>query len=114
MLQAFLQDLGVAHEFGSHHELLGSGVGLVNGVLLDDVPGSRRHHHHSIGEEHGFVDGVRDKDDGEFFLGPQGQQIGIKAVSRDFIQGPKRLVHQQQVRLGDQATGDGDPHLHAS
>jgi hypothetical protein len=45
---------------------------------------------------------------------PQRQQIVVELEAGDLVERGERLVHQQQLRLGDQCARDRGAHLHAA
>ena len=46
--------------------------------------------------------------------GPQRGELAVEALPREFVERAERLVHQQEIRRGDERAGDGGAHLHAA
>ena len=55
-----------------------------------------------------------DEDDGLVQIAPQLQQIVVEPEARDLVERGERLVHQQDIGIGDQRARQRDPHLHAA
>ena len=53
------------------------------------------------------------KTDGQAACRPQRQQFAVEPLPRELIERAERLVHQQQIRRGDERAGDRRTHLHA-
>src|SRR4051794_112446 len=57
---------------------------------------------------------MRDEDDGLAEPAPQREQIIVEAEARDFVERRERLIHQEDIRVGDERTRQRHPHLHAA
>ena len=55
-----------------------------------------------------------DEDDGLAKAAPQREQIVIEAELRDLIERRERLIHQEDVGIGDERARERHPHLHAA
>ena len=55
-----------------------------------------------------------DEDDRLVQRAPQREQIVVQAKPRDFVERRERLVHQKNIRVGDEGPRQRDPHLHAA
>ena len=110
----FRQPLAVRGERGRQPEGVGARVGLVDRDLGQHAAGARRHHRDARGEKYRLDDAVGDEDDGQSACGPQRQQLAVEPLPREFVERAERLVHQQQVRRGDERAGDRRTHLHAA
>ena len=55
-----------------------------------------------------------DEDDRLAQLAPQREQIVVEAEARDLVERRERLVHQKNIRIGDERPRQRDPHLHAA
>ena len=55
-----------------------------------------------------------DEDDGLAQVAPQREQIVVEPEARDLVERGERLVHQENVGIGDQRAGQRDAHLHAA
>ena len=87
---------------------------LVDRQDLDDAAGSRAHDGDPRRQEHRFVDRVGDEHRRELALPPQLDEVGIEPVAGELVERAERLVHQQQVGLGDEAARDRHAHPHAA
>jgi len=45
---------------------------------------------------------MRDEDDGLAQIAPQREQIVVQPKTGDLVEGGERLIHQQDIRIGDQ------------
>ena len=77
--------------------------------LRDHAAGPKNHD--LVAEQEGLVDVVGDEHDGLAELALQAQQFTLEFVPHDRVDGAERLVHQQHVRIGDQAAADAHPLL---
>ena len=68
----------------------------------------------TVGEQHGFVEVVRDEDDCDVDLAPDLEQVGLHPRTRLRVQGRERLVHEQDARPHRQRPGDRHALLHAT
>ena len=55
-----------------------------------------------------------DEDDGLLQIAPQREQIVVEAEARDLVERCERLVHQEDIRIGDERARQRHPHLHAA
>ena len=70
-----------------------------------------------VGEQHRFLDVVRDHDHGlgrEPLSFPQFQQLAAQVLRGEHVQRAERLVHQQRRRLHDESAGEADTLAHAA
>lgn len=74
----------------------------------------RGEHEDVLAEERGLINAVGDKHDRRGGIAPDTQQFLIQPIARDFVQRPKRLVHQQNSGLAEQSARDRDPLTHAA
>ena len=78
----------------------GPGRGAITTMRLDEID----RFEHRVGDEH----------HGRAQRPPQRQQILVELEARDLVERGERLVHQQNLRLGDQRARDRDAHAHAA
>ena len=71
-------------------------------------------HHDPVGEEHGLIHVVGHHHGGELVLIADLHQLLLQVSPAEGIEGPKRLIEQQQLRLDRQGAGDGHPLAHAA
>ena len=45
---------------------------------------------------------------------PQRGELAVESLAREFVERAERLVHQQEIRRGDEGAGDRGAHLHAA
>src|SRR5207302_4202604 len=74
--------------------------------------GTRRHDHHAIGKRDRFLEVVRHEDDRRRRRCPKREQLVFHQRARLHIQRGKRLVHQQDARVVDQALRQADAFAH--
>jgi hypothetical protein len=74
----------------------------------------RRHDEDAVAEEHRLRGRMGDEDDGLAPLEPDALQLDVHLPAQDLVEGPERLVKQQEPWLGDQGAGDGNPLPHAA
>src|SRR5262245_35108644 len=55
-----------------------------------------------------------DEDHGRSQRLPELEQVVVEAKARDLVERRKGLIHQEQLRLRDEGTGDRGAHLHAA
>ncbi len=55
-----------------------------------------------------------DEDHGQPVLRPQFEKIVVQRLTRQLIERGKRLVHQQELRIGGHRACDGNAHLHST
>ena len=75
---------------------------------------ARAEHGHALAQVDGLVDSVGDEDDGLARGLPDPQQFVLQLLPGLGVQGRKRFVHQQDVRLIGEASGDGHALLHTA
>ena len=66
-------------------------------------------HDHPVGELQGFIDVVRDEQDGRPVPAVQLPDEAVHADAGERIEGPERLVEEQQLRLPNQRPSERDP-----
>jgi len=64
--------------------------------------------HNARGEEQGFVQIVCDENNGFAEAPGERAEFALKLGASDWIKRPKRLVHQQDGRIGSKGAGDSD------
>jgi len=64
--------------------------------------------HNARGEEQSFVQIVCDKNNGFAEAAGERAEFALKLGASDWIKRPKRLVHQQDGRVGGKGAGDSD------
>jgi len=64
--------------------------------------------HNARGEEQGFVQIVCDENNGFAEAAGERAEFALKLGASDWIKRPKRLVHQQDGRIGSKGAGDSD------
>ena len=67
-----------------------------------------REQRHAVAELDRLVDIVGDEHDRLAHHALEAQQLVLQAISGDRIDGPERLVHQQDVRVRPERSGDAD------
>jgi len=68
-------------------------------------PGIAAQHDDAVGQQHGFLDVMRDQEDGfggHGLVGPQLKEFGAQVLRREHVERGERLVHEQDLRLDDQ------------
>ena len=90
------------------------GSDCVDPELGADAARPRRHHDHALRQIDRFEHRMGDEDDGLLQVAPQLQQVVVEPKARDLVERRERLVHQQNVRIGDERARQRDPHLHAA
>ena len=83
------------------------GIDLPDLQLL--VQAAVAEHDHSVGELQGFVDVVRDDQDGRPVPTVQLADETVHPDARERIEGPERLVEQHELRLPNERPSEGDP-----
>ena len=66
------------------------------------------HHHDVLAKKHGFRNIVRHKDAGRTAALPQRQHGRLEVFAGQGVEGRKRLVHKQDVRIRNQGPAYGD------
>ena len=74
---------------------------------MDDLAGFENQH--PVGQRDGFIDIVGHEQHAEAVLAPEVKQQRAHAQPGQRVEGPERLVEQQQVWLGDQRAGQRNP-----
>ena len=77
-------------------------------------PGRARHHDHALRQIDRLEHRMGDEDDGLAQVAPQRQQIVVEPEAGDLVERRERLVHQQNIGIGDQRARQRHPHLHAA
>ena len=72
------------------------------------------HDDDAVGEIHGFVDLMRDEEDGLVSLAPDLEQLGLHELAGLRVERGERLVHQQHDGIGGERTGQVDALLHSA
>jgi len=83
-------------------------------VDLLDLSRTWRHHDDAVGEQHRFVDRMRNEQNGLSRLHPEIFQIDAHLLARERIERAERLVHQEQRRVVDQRAHDRGALPHAA
>ena len=76
--------------------------------LLKQPPRPRPHHNYAIRQHHGFIDVMRDQDQGRPGVGPDVEQMILQVAPREGIECREWLVQQQHFRLLHQGAGNRD------
>ncbi|MNF75584.1 hypothetical protein D3C84_576560 [compost metagenome] len=79
-----------------------------------DGAGTSGKDHAAIGEGDGFVDIVGDEQHGFFQFLAQSQQFGLQREAHLRVEGSKRFVHQQGLRIAVQQSGHRSTFSHAT
>src|SRR5690242_20718371 len=95
------QALRVLREGGRYAKRITARIRLVDRPRVEDPPRVCGHHRDARREEYRFVDAMRDEYDGHLLRGPERKELTVEALSRELVERAERLVHQQQVGLGD-------------
>jgi hypothetical protein len=74
--------------------------------------GAVGHHHHTVGEEDGLIDIMRDHERGDAVAPPEFEQHLLQFVTRERVQHAEGLVEQQHLGLKRKRTGDADTLAH--
>ncbi len=88
--------------------------GKVDRNVIHNTSGSGREDDNAVGEEDGFLDAVRDEDHSLPAGHPERLQLDLEFVLGHCIECGKGLIHQQDLRIVHQRTGDADTLLHAA
>src|SRR6266545_5748608 len=78
-----------------------------------DPTRARRHHHHPVGQDHGFGNAVGHEEDRLAPLLPDAEQLDAHLLPRERVEGAERLVHQEHRGVVDERAADRHPLLHA-
>ena len=78
----------------------------INAHLTLDTAGSLRHDKHTIGEEHGFLDVVRNENYGGAYTLPHAQKVEGHVGTGKFVKGGERFIHEQNGRFEDKGSGE--------
>src|SRR5262245_51351951 len=89
-------------------------IGRVDQELGEDASGPRGHYHDPLREIDRLEHRMGDEHDGLAERLPERQQVIVEAKARDLVERRKRLVHKQELRLGDESARDRGAHLHAT
>src|SRR5580698_2918257 len=88
--------------------------GEVNAGIAVDPPGSGTHNQHAVGQQHGLLDRMRDKDRGNAGARPYLQQFALQLLACQCIERSERFIHQENVGVVGQHTRDRDALFHAA
>src|SRR5262245_37460586 len=77
-----------------------------------DATGPAGHHHDAVREQDGLGNAVRDEEDRLPSLLPDPEQLETHLFARQGVEGPERLVHEQDLRVVDERATDRGPLLH--
>ena len=103
------------HEMEVLLQLARVGGSLAGQVDVDhgaDPARPRRHDDDAGRKEHGLRDRVRDEHDRRLGALPDLEQLEIHPLTGHLVEGPERLVHQQDRGVDRECAGDGDALLH--
>src|SRR5215469_15375469 len=87
-------------------------IGRVDQELGEDATGPRGHYHDPLREIDRLEHRMGDEDHGLAQRLPERQQVVVEAKARDLVERGERLVHQQELRLGNERARDRGAHLH--
>src|SRR4051794_6444910 len=79
-----------------------------------DPTGPGRHDDDAGRQEHRLRDRVGDEEDRRLGLAPDPHELEVHPLARHLVQRPEWLIHQEELRVECERTGDGDPLLHPS
>lgn len=82
--------------------------------LGDARPRAVTHQHDSVSEQNGFIDVVRNHEDGLPRRLHDAQQLVLDGASRKRVQRAKGFVQQEHLGLNRKGARDADPLLHSS
>ena len=91
-----------------------AGMGDIDGEDLLNPRRPRAQDDDSIGELHGFIDVVRDKDDRAPFSLPNAEKLAAHDHAGDGIQGAEWLVKKENVGIDRESAGDLKALFHAA
>ena len=95
-------------------EILFARIGRIDGDVFDDATGPGGHDDDPVGQIDALENRMRDEDDRPAEFLPEVQEIVVELEAGDLVESGEGFVHQQELRLGDEGTGDRYPHLHAA
>ena len=78
------------------------------------VPGAQAHHVDAIAQVNGLFDRMGHEEDGRLGGPPQRRDQVLHVPAGLRIEGPERLVHEDDPRAEDERAGDGHPLPHAA
>ena len=78
------------------------------------VPGARAEHDYALTEVNRFLDGMRDQHLSMAAPLPQLEQRLLQRLSQQRIDGRERLVHEQQIGVHRERTGEREPLAHTA
>lgn len=81
-------------------------------VFAGDAPRSRLHEDHAAGQEDGFFNRVGDEQHGQSGALPDVQQLVLQAFARHGVQHAEGPVHQHQLGVVGEHTGEGHALFH--
>ena len=85
--------------------------------LVGDAAWVRGEHQDAVAHQHRLLDVVRHHQHGtdrQFAFRPQVDQVGAQVLRGQHVERAERLVHQQQIGMHDQGTGEADALAHAA
>ena len=88
------------------------GDDLARGADLHDA--ATLHQGDAVTQFEGLIQIVADEDDGAFQLGLQAKKLILQAGADQRVKGRKRLIHQEDRRIGGEGAGQADALLHAA
>src|SRR5499427_8564425 len=100
--QGFRDLPAMADIIGGGAEAFVARIGRVDQKLGEDAAGPRGHYHDSLREIDRLEHRMGDKDHGLAQRLPERQQVVVEAKARDLVERGERLVHQQELRLGNE------------
>src|SRR5690606_3221400 len=74
----------------------------------------RTQQQNAVADADGFRNGMGDEENGELRILPKLQQLFLHLAARQCVEGRKRLIHQQYLRLHGHAASDRDTLFHAA
>src|SRR5262249_43537978 len=111
--QSFRDVTAVADVIGGSAEAFVARIGRVDRKLGEDAARPPRHHDYALGKIDGLEHTMADEDDGLAQRTPEREQVVVEAKAGDLVERGKRLVHQQELRLGHERARDRGAHLHS-
>src|SRR5262249_32041457 len=79
-----------------------------------DLAWARGHDDDAVGQVDGFVDLVGDEQDGFAVVAPDAEELGLHDLARLGVQGGEGLVHEQDVRVDGERSGEVGALTHAA
>src|SRR5581483_25811 len=91
-----------------------AGTGNVDAELVDDAARAAGEHQHPVTEADGLPHVVGDEDDDDPGLLPHPLELVVEQVAGDGVEGPERLVHEEDGGVLGDGPGQGHPLAHAA